>query len=32
MIASANKQDANNNGIPDEEETQDVPNTETETL
>ena len=32
MIASASKQDANNNGIPDEEETQDVPNTETETL
>jgi len=32
MIASANKQDANNNGIPDEEETQDVPDTETEDL
>jgi hypothetical protein len=31
MIASANKQDANNNGIPDEEE-QDVPDTETETM
>jgi H+/Cl- antiporter ClcA len=31
MIASSNKPDANGNGIPDEEE-QDVPDTETETL
>ncbi len=31
MIASANKVDTNNNGIPDEEE-QDVPDTQTETL
>jgi len=28
MIAGANKTDANNNGIPDDQEAQDVPNTE----
>ena len=28
MIAGGNKQDANNNGIPDDQEAQDVPNTE----
>jgi hypothetical protein len=33
MIASANKQDANNNGIPDDEETTDaLPDTSSETL
>jgi hypothetical protein len=28
MIASSGKQDANNNGIPDDQEAENVPNTE----